>query len=140
MILKVKKVENEAKLPSYAHPGDAGMDLFALEKTIVPKGQIAKVRTGISIEILEGYVGLFWDKSGLSINNGIKTLGGVIDSGFRGEMVVGVINLGTEDYIFEKHHKVAQMLIQPIVSAEIQETTTLSETARGTGRLGSTGK
>jgi dUTP pyrophosphatase len=140
MILKVKKVNSEARLPEYAKEGDAGMDLFALEKIIVPVGKIAKIRTGISVEIPCGYVGLFWDKSGLSINHGIKLLGGVLDSGYRGELIVGLVNLGTEDYVFEKNHKVAQMLIQPVVSAEIQEFSELSETTRGAGGLGSTGK
>lgn len=140
MILEIKKVDSEAKLPSYAHPGDAGMDIFALEEIKVAVGQIAKVRTGVAMEIPEGFVGLFWDKSGLSTGHGIKVLGGVIDSGYRGEVLVGVINLGKEDYVFEKHHKVAQMLIQPIQSPEIKEVLDLTDTTRGEGGFGSTGK
>lgn len=140
MELKVKKLNPEAKLPQYAKPGDAGMDLFALEETILAPGQFVGVATGIVMEIPEGYVGLVWDKSGLSIKHGLKTLGGVVDAGFRGEVKVGMINLGSEEYKIEKGHKVAQMLIQKVESPEIVEALELSETERGEGGFGSTGK
>lgn len=140
MELKVKKVHPEAKLPSFAHPYDAGMDLFALEEVRVEPGAIARIRSGVAMEIPEGYVGLCWDKSGLSMSHGIKVLAGVIDSGFRGELVMGVINLGKEPYTFEKGHKVMQMLIQKVEHPEIVETDKLSETPRGEGGFGSTGK
>lgn len=140
MILEVKKIDIEAKLPAYSHPGDAGMDLFALEDSVVPVGEIARIRTGVAMEIPNGYVGLCWDKSGLSMNNGIKVLGGVIDSGYRGELILGVINLGDKDYVFEKHHKVMQLLIQPIIQVEINEVSELTDSSRGVGGFGSTGK
>lgn len=140
MKLKVKKVHPEAKLPKYAHPYDAGMDLFSLEEIKIKPGETARIRSGISVEIPEGYVGLCWDKSGLSMNNGIKVLAGVIDSGFRGELVMGVINLGKEEYTFGKGHKVMQMLVQPVEIVDIVEASELSETARGEGGFGSTGK
>jgi dUTP pyrophosphatase len=140
MKLKVKKVHPEAKLPNYAHPHDAGMDLFALEEVNIKPGETARIRSGIAIEIPEGYVGLCWDKSGLSMKNGIKVLAGVIDSGFRGELVMGVINLGKEEYVFEKGHKVMQMLIQPVEIVDIMESEELSDTSRGEGGFGSTGK
>jgi dUTP pyrophosphatase len=81
-----------------------------------------------------------WDKSGLSMNHKIKSLGGVIDSGFRGESLLGVINLGTEPYTIEKGHKVVQMLLQKVEHAEITEVETLSETDRGDKGFGSSGK
>jgi dUTP pyrophosphatase len=140
MKLKVKKVDPEAKLPSYANLHDAGMDLFALEEVKIKPGEIARIRSGIAVEIPEGHVGLCWDKSGLSMKNGIKVLAGVIDAGFRGELVMGVINLGKEEYTFEKGHKVMQMLIQPVQIADIIEAKELSETLRGEGGFGSTGK
>jgi dUTP pyrophosphatase len=140
MKLKVKRLHPDAKLPSYAHSYDAGMDLFAVEDTEVLPGEVAKVKTGIAMEIPEGYVGLCWDKSGVSMNHKIKLLGGVIDSGYRGEILVGVINLGENAYKFEKGHKVAQMLIQKVEHPEIVEAEDLSETARGEGGFGSTGK
>jgi dUTP pyrophosphatase len=140
MKLKVKKVHPDAKLPQYATTGDAGMDLFALEDVDVEPGKIVRVRSGIAMEIPEGYVGLCWDKSGLSMNHGIKVLAGVIDSSFRGELVMAVINLGKEAYTFEKGHKVMQMLIQKVEHVNIDEAEELSTTERGTSGFGSTGK
>jgi dUTP pyrophosphatase len=98
------------------------------------------VPTGIAMEIPEGYVGLIWDKSGLSIKNGIKTLGGVIDSTYRGEVLVGMINLSDADYTFLKGHKVAQMVIQKKEFVDFEEVSELSDTVRGEGGFGSTGK
>jgi len=140
MILKVKKMDPEAVLPKYAHSFDAGMDIFALENVTINPGQSVGIKTGLSFEVPEGYVGLVWDKSGLSIKHGLKILGGVLDSGYRGELIVGMINLGKEPYVFEKGHKLTQLLIQPIVITEIKEVEDLSETERGQGGLGSTGK
>ncbi len=140
MQLKIKKIHPEAKLPIYAHPYDAGMDLFALEETKLKPSEITKVRTGIAAEIPEGYVGLCWDKSGLATKYGITVLAGVIDSGYRGEILIAVVNLSKEEYIFEKGHKVTQMLIQPVQSMEIIESEELSDTSRGEGGFGSTGK
>jgi len=140
MIVKVKKISPDAVLPSYAHDTDAGMDFYANETITVPSGQICRVKSGVSVEIPEGFVGLFWDKSGLSINHGIKVLAGVIDAGFRGEIVMGVINLGKESYTFEKNHKVMQMLIQSVNKVDIVESETLIDSDRGINMLGSTGK
>jgi len=140
MIVKFKKLYPDSKLPAYATQGDAGMDVFALENTTVALGEIGKVKTGVAVEIPEGFVGLVWDKSGLSMKHGIKTLGGVIDSSYRGEVIVGVINLGKEAYTFEKGHKVAQMLIQKVEHVEIIEAEELSDSERGEGGFGSTGK
>ncbi len=140
MKLKIKKVHQDAKLPKYAGENDAGMDLFALEETKVQPGEIARIRSGVAMEIPEGYVGLCWDKSGLSMGYGIKVLAGVIDSSFRGELVMAVINLGKEAYTFEKGHKVMQILIQKVEHVEIVEADELSETKRGENGFGSTGK
>ncbi|MCX6713784.1 MAG: dUTP diphosphatase, partial [Candidatus Vogelbacteria bacterium] len=85
MKIKVKKLDLEAKLPSYAHLGDAGMDIYALEDVVLKSGERARIKTGIAIEIPNGFVGLVWDKSGISTNHGLKTLAGVVDSGYRGE-------------------------------------------------------
>jgi dUTP pyrophosphatase len=138
--VKVKKLDPEAKMPEYAHPGDAGMDLFALEATEVPVKGVARIRTGLAFEIPEGYVGLCWDKSGLAVNHGIKTMAGVLDAGFRGELVLVAANLRDEPHLFEKGHKVMQMLIQKVELPVIEEAVELSETTRGEGKFGSTGK
>lgn len=140
MKIKIKKIDPDAKIPSYAHPGDAGMDMFANEAVTIGPGEVGRIKSGISVEIPEGFVGLCWDKSGLSMNNKIKVLGGVIDSGYRGEIVYGVINLGKEPYTFEKGHKVTQMLIQKVENPEIEEVEGLTDTSRGEGGFGSTGK
>lgn len=140
MELRIKKLHKDAKVPSYAHPGDAGLDLYAFEEVVIPVGGRVLVGTGIAMDVPLGFVGLIWDKSGLSTRHGLKTLGGVVDAGYRGEVKVGMINLGTEDYIVGVGHKIAQMLIQKVEQAEIVEVTELSETARGDGGFGSTGQ
>lgn len=140
MILKVKKVHPEAMVPAYAHPNDAGMDLYSAEEITLNPGQVVRIKTGIAVEIPDGYVGLCWDRSGLSTNHSLKTVAGVIDAGYRGEILVGMINLGKEAYTFNKGDKIAQMLIQKIEHPEIVESTELAETARGEGGFGSTGK
>ncbi len=140
MILNVKKLHPKAKVPSYAHLGDAGMDLYAAEEVTIEAGKVGRVRSGVAMEIPMGYVGLCWDKSGLSMNHSLKVLGGVIDAGFRGELILGVLNLGTEPYTFRQGEKVMQMLIQKVESLEIVEVSELSDTVRGEGGFGSTGK
>lgn len=140
MKLKIKKLDNTAKLPSYAHSGDAGLDLFAVKEVQLKSREYAAIPTGISMEIPEGYVGLIWDKSGLSINHGLKVLGGVINSSYRGEIKIGIINLGTEAHVFGVGDKIAQMLIQRVETVEIVETDELSNTRRGESGFGSTGR
>lgn len=140
MELRIKKLHADAKVPSYAHPGDAGFDLYALKGVTISVGERVLVGTGIAIEIPDGFVGLIWDKSGLSTTHGLKTLGGVVDAEYRGEVKVGMVNLGTEDYTVEAGQKIAQMLIQRVERVEIVEVTELSDTARGEGGFGSTGK
>ncbi len=138
--LKIKKLLPDAIVPKYAHAGDAAFDLYASEDVDIKPGERVSVPTGLAMEIPEGYVGLIWDKSGLSHNFGLKTLGGVIDAGYRGEVKVGMTNLGKEIYKFEKGHKVAQMIIQKCECVDIKETDELSDTSRGVGGFGSTGK
>ena len=84
MKLKIKKLKPDARMPEYALPGDAGLDLFASENFTLKKGEKGAIPTGIAMEIPDGFVGLIWDKSGLAMKHGLKTLGGVVDSGYRG--------------------------------------------------------
>jgi len=140
MNIKIKRINPEAKLPEYAHNGDAGMDLFSvIDAKIRPKHRLA-VPTGIEIEIPNGYVGLVWDKSGISLKEGIKTMAGVIDSSYRGEIKIVVINLGSKVFKITKGMKIAQMLIQPIITAKIKEAGNLAESKRGRKGFGSTGR
>lgn len=141
MELEVKKVDPRAKLPAYAIVGDAGLDLFALESFTVPAGKFTSgIRTGIAIAIPEGYVGLCWDKSGLAAKNGLKVMAGVIDSGFRGEMLLTLLNTSDKDYHFSAGDKVMQLLIQPVESVEVIEVKELPLSERGGGSFGSTGR
>ncbi len=140
MNIKVKKLHRDAIIPRIAHEGDAGCDLFATESVTLNPRERGQVPTGLALELPLGYVALIWDKSGLSHKVGIKTLGGVIDSGYRGEWMIGVINLGNEAYTFEKGHKVAQFLIQKVESPIFEEVIELSDTSRGENGFGSTGK
>ena len=139
MLIKFQKNLDDAIIPHYAHPGDAGMDIFSAEETIIKAGEIKSVRTGVKIELPEGFVALVWDKSGLALKNGIKTMAGVIDSGYRGEIGIVLANLSDQDYKIEKGQKIAQMLIQKVERAEIEEVKELSETKRGADGFGSTG-
>lgn len=140
MELKIKKLHAGAQMPTYAHEGDAGLDLIAVQSLTIPAGGRVVVPVGIAVEIPDGFVGLVWDKSGLATIHGLKTVGGVIDSGYRGELKVGVVNLNKEDYVIDAGQKIAQLLIQRIERVTVLEVAELSGTVRGEGGFGSTGK
>lgn len=141
MRLKVKKLHPDAVVPRYALEGDAGMDLYSAEDAVLHPGERRSVSTGIAMKIPEGYVGLVWDKSGVSHKGGIKTLGGVIDSNYLGEYLIGLVNLGDRDFEIEKGQKIAQILIQRVEVPETEEVDDFGiETERGEKRFGSTGK
>ena len=141
MILEVQKLDPRAKLPTYAYDSDAGLDIFALEDFVVPAGKFATdIRTGVAVAIPERFVGLMWAKSGLAANHGIIVMAGVIDAGYRGELLLTVYNTSSKDYQFKAGDKVMQMLIQPVNQVEIVEVQNLPPSARGVGGFGSTGK
>lgn len=139
MKIKFKKLKENAIIPTKGHPGDAGIDFYAIDDvTFLPRSQ-ARVHTGIAVEIPDGYVGLIWDKSSVSFNKGLKIMGGVIDSGYRGELIMCLYNTTDKEIIFEKGHKIAQMIIQKFEDCDVVESAELSDTIRGDGREGSTG-
>lgn len=140
MKIKIKKICRDAKVPKYALSGDAGMDLFCVEDCILKPSVVCSIKTGIAMELPQNYVALVWDKSGMAIKNSLKTVGGVIDSGYRGEIVIGMINLGKSDYVLKSGDKVAQLLIQKIEHPEIVEVKELTNSDRGVAGFGSTGK
>jgi dUTP pyrophosphatase len=140
MKLKVKYLVKDIPKLAYAKAGDAAFDLYSAKDVSIAPMERVQVSTGVALEIPEGYAGLVWDKSGLSHKFGLRTLGGVIDSGYRGEIMIGIINLSKETYTFEKGHKVAQMLIQKVEHCDIVEANELSESERGSNAFGSTGK
>lgn len=139
MKIKVKRLKPEAKFPTYAHPGDVGMDMYAMETvTIAPMGHY-RFWHGFALEFPNGYAAIVKDKSSIS-KAGLHSLGGVFDAGFRGEYNTHLVNLSSEPYTVEVGDKVGQLVLFPVAIAELEETDTLSESERGEGGFGSTGK
>jgi dUTP pyrophosphatase len=141
MTVKFRKIDPAAILPSYAHPGDAGMDVRSVEELVVEPGGRKLVRTGLVMMLPPGYEAQVRPRSGLALKNGVTVLNtpGTIDEGYRGEVGVILANLGAEPFRVEKGAKIAQIVIAPCTRAEIVETAEIDETARGTGGFGSTG-
>nr|VFK33523.1 MAG: deoxyuridine 5'-triphosphate nucleotidohydrolase [Candidatus Kentron sp. MB]VFK76253.1 MAG: deoxyuridine 5'-triphosphate nucleotidohydrolase [Candidatus Kentron sp. MB] len=140
-LLKVKKLSENAILPSYAHPGDAGMDLFSCHHAIIEPGKVALIGTGLSIQLPPDTEAQIRPKSGLALTNNITVLNtpGTIDAGYRGEVCVLLINHGPIPFTIETGMKIAQMVIKPIIRVEVSEVETLSGSQRQKGGFGSTG-
>ena len=139
LVVKIKKIHSDAITPVYSSEGAAGLDFFSIEDYDLKPGETYIVKTGIAMEIPEGYVGLVWDRSGLSSKNSIERLAGVIDDDYRGEIGIVLHNLSKKEYPIKKGSKIAQMLIQKVEHVLIQEVEELSDTSRGIGGFGSTG-
>ena len=139
MKIKIKRLNPEAKLPNYANPGDVGLDLYSLEEITIQPGEHARFWNGFALEFPEGFAAIVKDKSSIS-KAGLHTMGGVFDAGYRGEYNVHLVNLSDKPYTVEKGHKVAQLIIFPVAIAELEEVSELSDSSRGEGRFGSTGK
>lgn len=138
--LKVKLLTDTAKLPIYATENSAGMDLFSDEETEIQPFEIKAVRTGISIEIPQGYEGQVRPRSGLALKGiTVANAPGTIDSDYRGEVKVILINLSKETFKVEKGMRIAQLIISKYEKVQIREVDKLSETKRGEGGFGSTG-
>jgi dUTP pyrophosphatase len=139
--LIVKRLSPTAILPAYAHPGDAGLDLFADAPTSLEPGESKLVGTGISIELPSGTEAQVRPRSGLALKHGISVLNtpGTIDRGYRGEIGVILINHGRARFDVTPGMKIAQMVIAPCVTVTVEESSGLSSTARGQGGFGSTG-
>ncbi len=138
MKVQIKRVDKEIELPKYAKKGDAALDLSSAEEHIILPSEKKNIRTGIKMAIPEGHVGLVWDRSGLAAKHSIHTIAGVIDSGYRGEIGVVLVNLGKEEFRVQKGMRIAQLLIQPVADAELEEVSELEETERGASGFGST--
>jgi dUTP pyrophosphatase len=137
MTLEIR-VAGAGALPEYATEGAAGADLRAAEAITLPPGHRAAVATGISVEIPPGHVGLVWPRSGLAVRQGIDTLAGVIDSDYRGEVKVVLVNHGEEPLAIAAGDRIAQLLVQPVAHARFTRAA-LAPTGRGAGGFGSTG-
>jgi len=138
--IKIKKLNKNAILPKYAHEGDVGLDLYALEDYELQPMERRGFDIGFALEFETGYAAIVKDKSSLPKNGGIHTMGGVFDAGYRGEYNVQLINLGSVPYQIEKGDKIAQLVIYPVIIASLEEVDELSDTSRGAGAFGSTGR
>jgi dUTP pyrophosphatase len=139
--LKVKRLSAAATLPSYARPGDAGLDLYAAVSVQLAPGERKLIGTGISIELPPNTEGNVRPRSGLALKHGISVLNspGTIDSGYRGEVGVILINHGQARFDIEPGMKIAQLVVAPCLSVDVEETRDLADSARGQGGFGSTG-
>lgn len=140
--MKVKRLYEEALLPTKATEGSAAFDLYAYTEAPLEPGETFKYKTGIALEIPEGSVGLIFPRSGLSTKFGIRLSNcvGVIDSDYRGEIIVALHNDGDESYIINRGDRIAQLMIVDIPKIGIEEVAELSDTKRGIGGFGSSGK
>ncbi len=138
--LKFKLLNKVAKLPTYAHTDDAGFDLYSTVEKVLKPGKVEIIPLGIASEIPNGWYVEIRDRSGLSVNYGIHSLAGTIDAGYRGEWKIIVVNHGAKKYKVERHERIAQGVLQLAPQAKIVEAKKLSETKRGKGGFGSTGR
>ena len=146
MKVNIKKINSNATTPTYGSAEAAGLDLYALIDTetnslFIPSHSTVKINTGIAMEIPKGYFGAVYARSGLSIKNGLRPANcvGVIDSDYRGEIIVALYNDSMEDRIVYNGDRIAQIVITPYLHIELNEVTELSDTERGEGGFGSTG-
>ena len=139
MKIKAKKIYPDAVLPQTMRAGDAAMDFYAYKDYQIKAGQRIVVSTGLAIAIPDGYWGNVRDRGGLAAKHGIHTMAGVIDSNYRGEVQVVIINLGSEDYSIKKGDRICQMIIERHEQVELYEVEELDETNRGEGRFASSG-
>jgi len=140
--LFIKKLNTDAKLPEKAHKTDAGFDLFSIESKEIQAGETKLIKTGISIQLPVNTEAQIRPRSGLALKHSITVLNtpGTIDEEYRGEIGIILINHGKETFSVEKHMKIAQMVVKPTLSVDIEEVEgDLSDTVRGSGGFGSTG-
>ncbi len=143
MLIRLKKINKDAKIPSYGSEFSAGADLYACEEneiTIIPH-ETRLIHTGIAIEIPNGYVGLIYARSGLASKRDLAPANkvGVIDSDYRGEILVALHNHGNKDQVIQPFERIAQLVIAPVTQANFEEVEELNTTERNAGGFGSTG-
>lgn len=141
-VLKIKKIDEDAVLPNYAHEGDAGLDLYAVKELVLNPGERGLVHTGIQIELPKNTEAQIRPRSGLALKNGITTLNspGTIDEGYRGEIGVILINHSNEIFKVEKGMKIAQMVVKPVFRVDVVEIAEFScDTERSANGFGSSG-
>ncbi|HVM11264.1 MAG TPA: dUTP diphosphatase [Actinomycetota bacterium] len=142
MDLPIRRLDPHAAAPGYAHPGDAGLDLAANVEIEVPPGGRALVGTGLAVAIPEGHAGLVLPRSGLASREGLTLANapGLIDAGYRGEIVLAVVNLDRKHAVrIARGQRIAQLVLVPFAAARVVEVEELPPSERGTGGFGSTG-
>lgn len=141
MILRVRRLHPEARLPARAHEDDAGYDLTSVEAVTLAPGERALVATGIAIELPARHAGLVVPRSGLAARHGISVVNapGLIDAGYRGEVKVILLNTGAEPFEVAVGDRIAQLVVAPVAVPDVVEASELGESGRGTGGFGSTG-
>jgi len=139
--LRIKRLQPDVELPSYAHPGDAGLDIRSAEEAVLQPGERRLIGTGLAMALPEGYAAFVQPRSGLAARHGISIVNtpGLIDCHYRGEVKVILVNLGGEPFRVKKGDRIAQMVIQRVERAEVLEVEELEDTSRGEGGFGSTG-
>ncbi|MBW2985528.1 dUTP diphosphatase [Candidatus Woesearchaeota archaeon] len=139
MKVRIQRIDKENEMVKYAHDGDAAFDLRSSGNiNLSAKGKVI-VPTGVKMAIPEGFAGFIWDRSGLAANSSLHCLAGVVDSGYRGEVKVVLVNLSKHDMYIMKGMRIAQMVIQKIEHPILEEVESLDETKRNDGGFGSTG-
>jgi len=139
LLLKVKKLAKDVELPEYSLETDVGFDIRANENVSLQPYEQKTIKTGIALEIPDGYVGLIRDRAGIVTKMGVHTSAGTFDPAYRGEISIVVINFGDEEVEIEKGMRVAQMIIIPVTKVDIKEVKSLSSSSRGEKGFGSSG-
>ena len=139
--VKIWREANTIKIPEYATPGSAGVDLCSMKYCILKPGELALIPTGIRLAIPEGYEGQIRPRSGLALNHRIiiPNTPGTIDSDYRGEIMVMLLNMGTDPFSLSFGDRIAQLVFVPVAHANFEPVKELDQTKRGTGGFGSTG-
>jgi dUTP pyrophosphatase len=136
----VQLLNELAKMPTRANASDAGFDLYSTVDTIIPNKERKTVNTGIALQMPEHLAGLIWPRSGLSVKSGIDVLAGVIDSGYRGEIMVCLYNTSNENVHIKCGDRIAQIIFQEVPSVSLLFSESLGSSQRGSNGFGSTGK
>lgn len=133
-------LDDGAYAPERAHNDDAGLDLRTPERVVLRRGDSVSIDTGVHVEIPHGWFGKLESKSGLNVKNEIVSLGGVIDAGYTGSIVVKLYNFGNKDHVFEAGDKIVQMVVLPCFTGRLEQVDALSDSDRGDNGFGSSGR
>ena len=142
-VLRVRRLDADLPLPAYQNAGDAGLDLYSASDVTIAPGERTVIGTGIAVAIPDGYVGLVSPRSGMAVRSGLSMVNtpGIVDSGYRGEVRLILINLDRSEPIeIARGDRVAQLVIVPVATVTLEESDELPSSERGTGGFGSTGK